>query len=175
MTARKILTVGVELASADAQYASFRSKMSLLDWDVVLFKPDIAEFTSYGEYYQGKPSLSDSTSFQLKECCEHWRREIKQAVETGKHSFARRVFEQTHERFDFGVQPDHVRLELRLGGGDGLELGEKAEITKAGERADARRRCEEASSFHKIHRCARQNAALRKLLFLLPTYSVKNL
>lgn len=84
MTARKILTVGVELASADAQYASFRSKMSLLDWDVVLFKPDIAEFTSYGDYYQGKPSLSDSTSFHLKECCEHWRREIKQAVETGK-------------------------------------------------------------------------------------------
>ena len=84
MTARKILTVGLELASTDAQYASFRSKMSLLDWDIVLFKPDIAEFNSYGDFYQGKPSLSDSMSFHLKECCEHWRREIKQAVETVK-------------------------------------------------------------------------------------------
>lgn len=84
MSAKKILTVGLELASSDTQYASFRSKLSLLDWDIILFKPQIDEFYSYVDYYQGKPSLSDSSSFQLKECCEHWRREIKQAVETGK-------------------------------------------------------------------------------------------
>jgi len=84
MTVRKILTVGLELASADTQYASFQSKMSLLDWDIVLFKPEIAEFTRYADFYQGKPSLSDSSSFQLKECCERWRREIKEAVDTGK-------------------------------------------------------------------------------------------
>jgi hypothetical protein len=60
--------------------------MSLLDWDIVLFKPEIEDFVSGygGDFYQGKPSLSDSASFQLKECCEHWRREIKQAVEAGK-------------------------------------------------------------------------------------------
>lgn len=84
MTARKILTVGLELASSDSQYASFRSKMSLLDWDIVLFKPLIDDCIDYSDRYQGKPSLSDSSSFDLKECCEHWRREIKQAVETGK-------------------------------------------------------------------------------------------
>jgi hypothetical protein len=85
MSARKILTVGFELASPDTQYASFRSKMSLLDWDIVLFKPQISDFVSaYYDSYQGKPSLDDSASFKLKECCEHWRREIKLAVETGK-------------------------------------------------------------------------------------------
>lgn len=84
MSARRILSIGLELASSDTQYASFRSKTSLLDWDIVLFKPEIGDFTSYGEYFQGKPSLSDSASFQLKESCEHWRREIKQAVEAGK-------------------------------------------------------------------------------------------
>jgi hypothetical protein len=84
MSTKKILTVGLELASSDTQYASFKSKMSLLDWDIVLFKPEISDFLSYAEYYQGKPSLSDSSTFQLKECCEHWRREIKQAVEAGK-------------------------------------------------------------------------------------------
>lgn len=84
MSARRILTIGLELAFSDTQYASFQSKMSLLDWDIVLFKPSISEFSSYGEFFQGKRSLSDSLSFQLKECCEHWRREIKQAVETGK-------------------------------------------------------------------------------------------
>ncbi|MGE3151354.1 MAG: hypothetical protein AB7G48_01910 [Nitrospiraceae bacterium] len=82
---KRILTVGLELAAADVQYASFDSKMSLLDWDIVLFKPVIEQFYAYGgDYYQGKNSLSDSSSFRLRECCEHWRREIKQAVETGK-------------------------------------------------------------------------------------------
>lgn len=84
MSKKRVLTVGLELASSDTENASFRSKTSLLDWDIVLFKPDISDFESYGDYFQGKPNLSDSSSFQLKECCEHWRREIKQAVEAGK-------------------------------------------------------------------------------------------
>ncbi len=84
MSARRILTIGLELASPDAQYARFDSKMSLLDWDIILFKPLISDFSGYGEFYKGKRSLSDSLSFHLKECCAHWRREIKQAVETGK-------------------------------------------------------------------------------------------
>jgi len=85
MSAKKILTIGRQLASSNTQYASFNSKPSLLDWDIILFKPDIGEFVSpYVDYHQGKPCLSDSSSFELKECCEHWRREIKEAVETGK-------------------------------------------------------------------------------------------
>ena len=81
---KNILTVGFQLASDATQYEGFRSKISLLDWDIVLFKPLISEFLSYCGTYQGKPSLGDTSSFQLKESCEHWRREIKQAVETGK-------------------------------------------------------------------------------------------
>jgi len=77
MSARRILTIGLELASPDTQYARFDSKLSLLDWDIILFKPLISEFDNYGEFYQGKRSLSDSLSFKLKEACEHWRREIK--------------------------------------------------------------------------------------------------
>jgi hypothetical protein len=85
MSKRKIITVGLELASPDTEYASFRSNISLLDWDIVLFKPQIEDFISiYPEYFQGKPSLGDRESFRLRECCEHWRREIKQAVEANK-------------------------------------------------------------------------------------------
>lgn len=85
MTKRKIITVGLDLASPDTEYASFQSDMSLLDWDIILFKPEIEDFIPiYSDYYQGKPSLSDYESFRLKECCEHWRREINQAVEAGK-------------------------------------------------------------------------------------------
>lgn len=81
---KKILTIGFELASDDTQYEEFNSKISLLDWDIVLFRPQISEFISYRDTYQGRPRLNDTSSFRLKECCGHWRREIKQAVEAGK-------------------------------------------------------------------------------------------
>lgn len=84
--AKPILTIGFELAGDNTTHEPFRSRASLLDWDIVLFRPSIDEFWDEDdvEYYQGKPSLDDSASFQLKECCEHWRREMKQAVDAGK-------------------------------------------------------------------------------------------
>lgn len=85
MAARKILTVGLELASPECTYATFRSKTSLLDWDIFLFRPEISEFLhTHYQTYQGKPCFNDTASFEAKECCEHWRREIKQAMQTGK-------------------------------------------------------------------------------------------
>src|SRR5579872_585266 len=82
---KTILTIEVPLASDAAHFEPFQSQASLLDWDIIVFKPTIPAFwTEYADGYQGKPSLSDTTSFALKEASEHWRREIKQAVETGK-------------------------------------------------------------------------------------------
>lgn len=50
-----------------------------------MFRPEISEFLhNYYETYQGKPCFNDTASFEARECCEHWRREIKQAIETGK-------------------------------------------------------------------------------------------
>jgi hypothetical protein len=34
--------------------------------------------------YKGKPCLDDSSSFKLREACEHWHRELAQAVENEK-------------------------------------------------------------------------------------------
>jgi hypothetical protein len=80
----KILTVGLRLASDDVEFSGFRSKTALLDWDIILFKPGIAAwFRAYKEY-QGKPSYDESTSFELTEACEHWRREVKEALDIGK-------------------------------------------------------------------------------------------
>lgn len=85
MTAKSILTIGFELADDHSRDAAFRSRASLLDWDIVLFQPDILGFVgAFAETYQGKPSLEDTESFQARECCAHWRREIKQAVQAGK-------------------------------------------------------------------------------------------
>lgn len=81
---KKILSIGVELATDDVAEEQFHTKVSLLDWDIVLFRPDISYFNHSLSQYQGKPSLDEGSSFRLKENCEHWRREIKQAVEAGK-------------------------------------------------------------------------------------------
>ncbi|WP_295559326.1 hypothetical protein [uncultured Hyphomicrobium sp.] len=84
MSKKRILTIGLELASDDADNEEFDSKVSLLDWDIVLFKPTIGRLFAYDGNFQGRPSLGDTASFKLKACCEHWRREIKQAVDAGK-------------------------------------------------------------------------------------------
>jgi hypothetical protein len=84
MPKKRILTVGVPLASDEVTQATFESKVSLLDWDIILFKPVIDDLTYATNRYQGRPSLNDYDSLVLKEACEHWRREIKQAVENGK-------------------------------------------------------------------------------------------
>lgn len=81
---KSILTIGIELASDAVKQVDFRSKLSLLDWDIVLFRPIIDDLIEGAGLYQGMPSLDDSGSLSLKESCEHWRREIKQASENGK-------------------------------------------------------------------------------------------
>lgn len=84
MAKKKIISVEAELASNEVEYCKFDSDTSLLDWDIILFKPEIYGLANYSDHYQGKPSLYDSSSFRLKERSEHWRREIKDAVESGK-------------------------------------------------------------------------------------------
>lgn len=84
MSRRKILTIGFEICDDEVEPSKFRSDQSLLDWDIILFKPDISDFLKYSETFQGKPCLSDDRSFQLKAQTEHWRREIKSAVDSGK-------------------------------------------------------------------------------------------
>ena len=109
MSKKRILTIGLELASAEVEEAEFESKQSLLDWDIVLFKPQLLGVLPHdNQYYQGKPSFSERASFRLRASCEHWRREIKQAVEAGKTVivFAAKleeVFVDTGERSHSGT------------------------------------------------------------------------
>ena len=87
---KKIVSVGFELANDNVTILSFRSNASLLDWDIILFRDNVLDFL-YSDYnssdYQGKPSLSESKSFQLKEASQHWKREISEAVNCGKTVF----------------------------------------------------------------------------------------
>ena len=83
MSKKRVLTVGLELASSETVHADFRSKPSLLDWDIVLFKPEIGRDFRRSDYYRGKPSLSLNESSQVIESCRHWRREIQQTMAAG--------------------------------------------------------------------------------------------
>ena len=58
MSRNRILTIGFELASTQTEHADFESKPSLLDWDIVLFKPETEVVFSHHDYYRGKPRLS---------------------------------------------------------------------------------------------------------------------
>ncbi|MFK3723563.1 hypothetical protein ACI2KE_06905 [Pseudomonas monteilii] len=85
MANKKILTIGLSLADEQAQFCEFNSDTSLLDWDIILFKPEINEYIYRSEdTFEGKPCLSDDQSFKLRAQSEHWRREIKAAIEHGK-------------------------------------------------------------------------------------------
>lgn len=85
--AKSIITIGIGIPSDEVEYTSLASKLSLLDYDIAVFDPDISQFYSYAGEYLGKPALTDSLSFGLKEQIDHWRREILGAVRAGKTIF----------------------------------------------------------------------------------------
>jgi hypothetical protein len=82
MAKRVIMSVGINLSHPEIEYVSTYSKRSLLDGDIILFCPKLS-LSSY-EDFQGKPSLSDAGSFQVKEMISHWRQQILSAYDAGK-------------------------------------------------------------------------------------------
>ncbi|MDD4505210.1 MAG: hypothetical protein PHE60_02415 [Sulfurospirillaceae bacterium] len=89
MAQKTIFTVGFQLPTKDIfQYKDFHSNASLLDADIILFEPNLVYQTDYiNGTFQGKPSLSESSSTQCLESVFHWREELKVAFENGKTIF----------------------------------------------------------------------------------------
>lgn len=84
MSEKRIASIECEIPGGLSEYFSIDSDQSLLDWDIILFSPSIHSLAHDTNTYQGKPSLSDSSSFQLRERIEHWKREISDAINIGK-------------------------------------------------------------------------------------------
>lgn len=86
MPKKKIIYIGLDVPGIDdSNKDSLTSKISLLDYDIIVIDPSIYQLIGYSyDSYLGKPSLSDSASFRLKETIEHWRREILDATKAGK-------------------------------------------------------------------------------------------
>ena len=82
---KKVFSIEFETPCEEIEYVPFNSTISLLDADLIIFKPDISDFIWDSESnYMGKPCLSDSRSFGLRERADHWRREIQDAFTAGK-------------------------------------------------------------------------------------------
>ena len=86
MAAKTIFTVGFHLPTKEIfQYQDFHSNVSLLDADIILFEPNLDYQTDYSNpRFQGKPSLSETSSNKCIESVKHWREELNTSFKSGK-------------------------------------------------------------------------------------------
>ena len=102
--AKRIMTVGCKIPGGFAEHVSINSEASLLDADIVLFHPTIDSFYMDPlRTYQGRPSLSEDSSFRVQKAVEHWRRELLDFLGAGRTVFVvltdlREVYVRTGER-----------------------------------------------------------------------------
>lgn len=81
--AKVVISVGIHIPGDDVEGVEILSDRSLLDADIVIFRPGVPTF--YGEEtYLGKRCLDDDDSFRIRESFAHWRRELAAAVDAGK-------------------------------------------------------------------------------------------
>lgn len=78
-----ILSVGYSFPGGEVEDVELESRRSLLDADIVLFEPAIPH-KFHSRTYQGKPSLTEESSFKAKEAVAHWKSEMRAALDAGK-------------------------------------------------------------------------------------------
>lgn len=84
---KKIATIGYQIPGNSNLLLDFRSKKSLMDYDIVLFSPNLPYYqlsSAESGYYRGLPCYGDSGSFELLEDMEHWKKELINALQAGK-------------------------------------------------------------------------------------------
>lgn len=85
MALKKIISIGFDLASDNVEHEDIESGISLLEWDIVLFRPAmLSRYLYSSSQYRGKPTLDDEYSHKFKKSYTHWNREINDAVNNGK-------------------------------------------------------------------------------------------
>ena len=150
MGKKRIYAIGLELPDQEGfEVFETKSELSLLDADIVLFRPTLEDFHPES-HYQGRPLLSQHESFQVGEKISHWTMQLKTAVESKKTVVIllpekKEVYRYTGEVRTSGtgrsqqrtniVGPVHNyqlipwRLDdLVCGTGQGMRLAAKAEI-----------------------------------------------
>lgn len=108
--ARSLISIGVEVPGSQLEAVEFSQARSLHDADIVLIDPDFGSSwaQTFGSTYRGKPSLSDTASFELASAVRHWSSELVDAFKAGKTVFVflserREVFVDTGRREHSGT------------------------------------------------------------------------
>lgn len=80
---KQILSVGYDFPGGVVEHVPLASTQSLLDADIIVFEPGLGPYSAESAY-QGKDSLYDTDSFEVKERVQHWRGELQAALNIGK-------------------------------------------------------------------------------------------
>jgi len=89
MAEKRILSIGYDIPGHSGQYHPFSASQSLLDADIIVFAPDLSDYQRdfSTPTFQGKPCYDNSSSFQIREHSQYWRKELLIALEAGKTVF----------------------------------------------------------------------------------------
>lgn len=118
MSGKKILTIGFNVVDDDVENVKFDSKMSVSEWDIMIFFPDISDYYKFADdSFKDKPALSKSYYHQLKDQADHWRKEILAAFNSNKTIII--LLNELQEIYiDSGErkysEPDHQKKVTRL-------------------------------------------------------------
>lgn len=82
---KTIISVNYEIPGHSDDLIDFDLKTSLMDCDILIFKPATPE--GHEEQYQGKSSYDDTGSFHFKESSQHWKSEMSSFLNSGKTVF----------------------------------------------------------------------------------------
>lgn len=85
MSKLKILSVGYDWPSDSIEYVDISSRRSLLEADIVLFRPSLRGFPAdySNPSFRGRRNLSDDASADLTRAISHWRAQLTEALDHG--------------------------------------------------------------------------------------------
>lgn len=83
---KHIISVGFDIPGEVSECVDFTSDSSLLDADIVVFSPNVEDYTA-DETYQGKSLLTKESSGRIQIDSAHWKKELLIALESGKTVF----------------------------------------------------------------------------------------
>jgi hypothetical protein len=84
---QSIVSIEFEIPGHSDNHLSFSADNSLLDYDIIVFAPDISSYLVGEKLFQGNPSLSEHTSFRLKQQVAKWKSGLLNAFNHGKTIF----------------------------------------------------------------------------------------
>jgi len=83
---KHVISVGFDIPGEANECVGFTSDASLLDADIIVFAPNLEDYT-VDDTYQGKDLLTKDSSGRLQIDAAHWGRELRIALQAGKTIF----------------------------------------------------------------------------------------